>query len=210
MAIRFGECEDWPARRSVCATGGFACRHEPPAARQPCRDPQRGHPDHDRYLRRAGLVPHARPLGAVDPRCAAVARSRLSPPSVAAWRWPAACPWRSAAPSRRSRRPTSSSFRSSCSGRWLDARPVPGDRRRARRMHADSALLCSAVLGPVPPRRDRSVRCPEMMVHWGYAEAFAKVFPRVSSRPRARSGALGRARGVHHLRCLDDLARPRA
>ena len=76
----------------------------------------------------------------------------------------------------------------------------------ARRMHRDGALLCSACSGVFLLAETGLFDGREATVHWGYADAFAKVFPDVPLEPRARAGGLGRARGVYHLRRLDDLA----
>ena len=53
----------------------------------------------------------------------------------------------------------------------------------ASRMHAQGALLCSACSGIFLLAETGRFDGREATVHWGYADAFAKVFPRVSLRP---------------------------
>ena len=50
-------------------------------------------------------------------------------------------------------------------------------------MHADGALLCSACSGVFLLAETGLFDGRESTVHWGYAEAFAKVFPRVPLSP---------------------------
>ena len=95
--------------------------------------------------------------------------------------------------------------------RRLDARPLPGDRRLGP-AHACARAHCSAR----PARacscspRPGSSTAGRRRFTGAMPTQFAKVFPTCAAEPRARAGGLGRARGVHHLRRLDDLARPRA
>jgi transcriptional regulator GlxA family with amidase domain len=53
----------------------------------------------------------------------------------------------------------------------------------ARRMHAEGALLCSACSGVFLLAETGLFDGQETTVHWGYAEAFAKVFPHVPLSP---------------------------
>ncbi len=53
----------------------------------------------------------------------------------------------------------------------------------AKRMHTDGALLCSACSGVFLLAETGLFNGREATVHWGYAEAFAKVFPRVPLSP---------------------------
>jgi transcriptional regulator GlxA family with amidase domain len=53
----------------------------------------------------------------------------------------------------------------------------------ARRMHTDGALLCSACSGVFLLAETGLFDGRESTVHWGYAEAFAKVFPNVPLSP---------------------------
>jgi transcriptional regulator GlxA family with amidase domain len=53
-----------------------------------------------------------------------------------------------------------------------------------RRMHADGALLCSACSGVFLLAETGLFDGREATVHWGYAEAFAKVFPGVPLSPQ--------------------------
>ncbi|MBO1908956.1 helix-turn-helix domain-containing protein [Microvirga sp. 3-52] len=53
----------------------------------------------------------------------------------------------------------------------------------AKRMHTDGALLCSACSGVFLLAETGLFDGREATVHWGYAEAFAKVFPRVPLSP---------------------------
>jgi transcriptional regulator GlxA family with amidase domain len=62
-----------------------------------------------------------------------------------------------------------------------------------QRMHAEGALLCSACSGVFLLAETGLFDGREATVHWGYAGAFAKVFPRVPlswwSRESARSSS---------------------
>ncbi|MGE8941482.1 GlxA family transcriptional regulator [Leptospira interrogans] len=53
----------------------------------------------------------------------------------------------------------------------------------ARRRHADGALLCSACSGVFLLAETGLFDGQETTVHWGYANEFARVFPRVPLRP---------------------------
>jgi transcriptional regulator GlxA family with amidase domain len=53
----------------------------------------------------------------------------------------------------------------------------------AKRMHTDGALLCSACSGVFLLAETGLFDGREATVHWGYADAFAKVFPRVPLSP---------------------------
>ncbi len=53
----------------------------------------------------------------------------------------------------------------------------------ARRMHADSALLCSACSGVFLLAETGLFDGQETTVHWAYADQFARAFPRVPLRP---------------------------
>jgi transcriptional regulator GlxA family with amidase domain len=53
----------------------------------------------------------------------------------------------------------------------------------ASQMHARGALLCSACSGIFLLAETGLFDGQEATVHWGYADAFAKVFPRVSLQP---------------------------
>lgn len=53
----------------------------------------------------------------------------------------------------------------------------------ARRMHAEGALLCSACSGVFLLAETGLFDGQETTVHWGYADEFARVFPRVPLQP---------------------------
>jgi transcriptional regulator GlxA family with amidase domain len=53
----------------------------------------------------------------------------------------------------------------------------------AKRMHDRGALLCSACSGVFLLAETGLFDCRETTVHWGYAEAFARAFPRVPLSP---------------------------
>ena len=65
---------------------------------------------------------------------------------------------------------------------WRTGR-YPGIVDWARRMHAEGALLCSACSGVFLLAETGLFNGRETTVHWGYAEAFAKVFPHMPLSP---------------------------
>ena len=65
---------------------------------------------------------------------------------------------------------------------WQTGR-YPGLVAWASRMHAQGALLCSACSGVFLLAETGLFDGRETTVHWGYAEAFQKVFPQVPLRP---------------------------
>jgi transcriptional regulator GlxA family with amidase domain len=67
-------------------------------------------------------------------------------------------------------------------GGWQTGR-YPGLVEWAARMHDQGALLCSACSGVFLLAETGLFDGQETTVHWGYAEEFARVFPRVPLRP---------------------------
>jgi transcriptional regulator GlxA family with amidase domain len=67
-------------------------------------------------------------------------------------------------------------------GGWKTGR-YPGIVAWAKRMHAQGALLCSACSGVFLLAETGLFDGRETTVHWGYAEVFAKTFPRVPLLP---------------------------